>query len=38
MFNRFLGCLHHCLQTGQTFKIEKAFPTLAVTSATAAAA
>lgn len=27
LFNRFLGCLHHCLQTGQTFDIDKAFPT-----------
>jgi len=38
MFNRFLGCLHHCLQTGQTFKIEKAFPNVAMTLATVAAA
>ena len=38
LFNRFLGCLHHCLQTRQTFKIEKAFPNLAVTPATAVAA
>ena len=27
LFNRFLGCLYHCLQTGQTFDIDKAFPT-----------
>jgi transposase len=27
VFNRFLGCLYHCLQTGQTFDPEKAFPT-----------
>lgn len=26
LFNRFLGCLHHCLQTGQTFDAGKAFP------------
>jgi transposase len=26
VFNRFLGCLHHCLQTGQTFDPNKAFP------------
>jgi transposase len=26
VFNRFLGCLHHCLQTGQTFDPAKAFP------------
>ena len=27
VFNRFLGCLYHCLQTGQTFDPAKAFPT-----------
>jgi transposase len=26
LFNRFLGCLYHCLQTGQTFDASKAFP------------
>jgi hypothetical protein len=26
VFNRFLGCLHHCLQTGQKFDPGKAFP------------
>jgi hypothetical protein len=26
LFNRFLGCLYHCLQTGQTFDLNKAFP------------
>ncbi|GIF09931.1 IS110 family RNA-guided transposase [Actinoplanes siamensis] len=26
VFNRFLGCLYHCLQTGQTFDANKAFP------------
>ncbi len=28
LFNRFLGCLHHCLQTGQTFDPAKAFPSM----------
>lgn len=27
LFNRFLSCLYHCLQTGQTFDPAKAFPT-----------
>lgn len=26
LFNRFLGCLYHCLQTRQTFDPAKAFP------------
>ena len=26
LFNRFLGCLYHCLQTGQSFDISEAFP------------
>jgi transposase len=26
LFNRLLGCLHRCLQTGQTFDLDKAFP------------
>ncbi|MFI6360777.1 IS110 family transposase [Streptomyces sp. NPDC050743] len=26
LFNRFLGCLHHCLATGQRFDPSKAFP------------
>jgi transposase len=26
LFNRFLGCLYHCLHTGQSFDIDKAFP------------
>jgi transposase len=26
LFNRLLGCLHRCLQTGQTFDMDKAFP------------
>jgi hypothetical protein len=25
LFNRFLGCLYHCLQTGQTYSEEAAF-------------
>jgi transposase len=29
IFNRFLGCLYHCLQTGQTFDPAKAFPPFA---------
>lgn len=27
LFNRLLGCLFHCLQTGQTYDENKAFPT-----------
>jgi len=30
LFNRLLGCLHHCLQTGQPFDLDKAFPTPAL--------
>jgi transposase len=26
VFNRLLGCLHHCLQTGQAFNPDRAFP------------
>ncbi|GAA0401415.1 hypothetical protein GCM10009541_50580 [Micromonospora gifhornensis] len=26
LFNRLLGCLHHCLATGQSYDPEKAFP------------
>ncbi|WP_425824645.1 IS110 family transposase [Streptomyces fractus] len=29
VFNRLLGCLHHCLATGQNFDPAKAFPALA---------
>jgi transposase len=29
VFNRLLGCLHHCLATGQKFDPTKAFPALA---------
>jgi hypothetical protein len=28
VFNRFLGCLHHCLQTGPGFDTGKAFPSM----------
>ncbi len=28
LFNRLLGCLHHCLATGQKFDPAKAFPAL----------
>jgi len=27
LFNRFLGCLYYCLQTGQTYAEDLAFPT-----------
>lgn len=27
LFNRLLGCLHHCLQTGQKYREHTAFPT-----------
>jgi hypothetical protein len=27
LFNRMLGCLHHCLQTRQTYAEQTAFPT-----------
>jgi transposase len=37
LFNRFLGCLYHCLQTGQTFDPDKAFPTTAGQPVAAAA-
>lgn len=37
LFNRFLGCLYHCLQTGQSFDIDKAFPIQATQSQTVAA-
>lgn len=36
LFNRFLGCLHHCLATGQNFDPAKAFPALATTVGPAA--
>ncbi len=36
LFNRFLGCLHHCLTTGQPYDERKAFaePTITPTPAT----
>ncbi|MFB7511244.1 IS110 family transposase [Streptomyces broussonetiae] len=36
LFNRLLGCLHHCLATGQNFDPAKAFPALATTVGPAA--
>lgn len=36
LFNRLLGCLFHCLQTGQTFDPSKAFPAAAAVSGAAA--
>ena len=38
LFNRFLGCLHHCLQTGQLFDPAKAFPSTAIPTTAPAAA
>ena len=38
LFNRFLGCLYHCLQTGQPFDPAKAFPNTSTPTSTAAAA
>ena len=38
LFNRFLGCLYHCLETGQTFDVRRAFPNLATEPQTATAA
>jgi transposase len=38
LFNRFLGCLHHCLQTGQLFDPAKAFPSTATPTPAPAAA
>ena len=26
LFNRFLGCLYYCLQTGKTYVEDQAFP------------
>ncbi|WP_442791376.1 hypothetical protein [Micromonospora sp. NBC_01739] len=28
LFNRLLGCLHHCLATGQLYDSDKAFRTI----------
>ncbi|MFF4829190.1 IS110 family transposase [Streptomyces sp. NPDC001312] len=36
LFNRLLGCLHHCLATGQRFDPAKAFPTLGAPAEAAA--
>ncbi|MEV8504592.1 IS110 family transposase [Actinoplanes sp. NPDC051475] len=36
LFNRLLGCLHHCLATGQLYHPDKAFPQLAMPALTAA--
>lgn len=33
LFNRLLGCLHHCLTTGQKYDPAKAFPTPAAAAA-----
>ncbi len=38
LFNRLLGCLYHCLQTGQLFDPVKAFPNTATPPPAAAAA
>jgi transposase len=38
LFNRFLGCLYHCLQTGQLFDPAKAFPNTPTQTITTAAA
>jgi transposase len=37
VFNRFLGCLYHCLQTGRKFDPGKAFPPASTESAVLAA-
>ncbi|MGB7798627.1 MAG: IS110 family transposase [Pseudonocardiaceae bacterium] len=37
VFNRFLGCLYHCLQNGQLFDPSKAFPATAAQSELVAA-
>ncbi|MFG2479896.1 IS110 family transposase [Streptomyces fagopyri] len=36
LFNRLLGCLHHCLATGQKFDPVKAFPALTTVTGPAA--
>ncbi|WP_327425394.1 IS110 family transposase [Streptomyces sp. NBC_01707] len=36
LFNRLLGCLHHCLATGQKFDPAKAFPALTTVTGPAA--
>jgi hypothetical protein len=37
LFNRLLGCLHHCLHTRQTYDEATAFPTTSSTPAARAA-
>ena len=37
LFNRLLGCLHHCLHTGQTYNEATAFPTTSNTTEARAA-
>jgi hypothetical protein len=37
LFNRLLGCLHHCLATGQNYDEQIAFPTDKPTTEKAAA-
>ncbi len=37
LFNRLLGCLHHCLQTRQHYNEHIAFPTTHTNSTNAAA-
>jgi len=37
LFNRLVGILHHCLQTGQPYRENVAFPTAEGTTAKAAA-
>ena len=37
LFNRLLGCLHHCLQTRQHYNEQIAFPTTHTNSTNAAA-
>ena len=37
VFNRLIGCLYHCLQTGQTYDETTAFPTPATQSQPTAA-
>ncbi len=36
LFNRLLGCLHHCLRTRQTYNEHAAFPTAPVSTEAAA--
>jgi hypothetical protein len=37
LFNRLIGVLHHCLQTGQKYEEQKAFKTISTTALAAAA-